>query len=143
MYQNEFNPVIYEVTLNTPFELSVEEWKKWTQVFIKTFSKEIESNSIIGHIKGILEISEECYIQFSYVSSITGLAMQVQGEGRSDQTKMILNVLVAGVSSEFISKKLQEGLFKAQDFTSPISGVVTHMKASSEHSHDHHDHHCH
>ena len=41
MYQNEFNPVIYEVTLNTPLELSVEELKKWTQVFIETFSKEI------------------------------------------------------------------------------------------------------
>ncbi|HHU32418.1 MAG: hypothetical protein ACOX1Y_13950 [Zhaonellaceae bacterium] len=101
------------ITFKADEPLKTALWRQQSQELFNYLAKAIKETpqTVIGHIKGYLNLKEQGYYYFSNVGKpptfVTG-----EGEGETETAQLDINVLVFNLPQEEISVLLKQGLLK-------------------------------
>ncbi|MGI6226273.1 MAG: hypothetical protein ACOX1Y_14710 [Zhaonellaceae bacterium] len=91
-------------------------WQEQSQELFNYLANNIKKTpkTIIGHLKGYLNLGEQGYYYFSNVGSPT-TNFSGQAKGKTEEARLDVNLLVFNLAHEKISQLLQQGLKKYFD----------------------------
>lgn len=102
------------VTFKADEPLEAVLWRQQSQELFNYLDKSTKEipKTVIGHLKGYLNLKNQGYYYFSNVGNSTYTYVTGEGKGKTTEAQLDVNLLIFNLSYEQVSTLIREGLAK-------------------------------